>query len=67
VSEKSEPVASRVDTVQKIREILGTLTSPSDELIATGKALVAIGEALRGLPVSDAKAALAAVITLEGK
>jgi hypothetical protein len=57
---------NKVEIVQSIREILrSNADDPVEEIIKHGKALVAIGEALKGLPLRDAKAIIESVMALE--
>ncbi len=57
---------SRVDVLSKVREILNTCQDPAEELIAMGEALAKIGRALKGLPPTEAKAVLRALMAMEG-
>lgn len=63
-----EAKPQRADVLKKLREILDLETEdPSTTLIATGKALVSIGEALKGQSLADQRAIVAAAVALEGK
>lgn len=52
----------RIEVVKKCNEILlSHCDDPSDELIKIGKAIVAIGQALKGMSISDARETMEAV------
>ena len=58
--------SQQLQTVELIREILQEETDePAAELIKIGTALIRIGEALRGLPLSEARKIIKAVDILQ--
>ena len=57
----------RKDLLRKLREVIQeSTTSPADDLIALGRALLQIGNALKGYSAEEAKKILQEVIELEG-
>lgn len=60
-------MTDRMDIVHKVREVLDkSCKPPAVELIALGEALIAIGEALQGIPIDKARKIIEAVAILEG-
>lgn len=58
---------NRCELLKKISECIERQTdSPSDELIALGEALVAVGKELEGVSHADARATIKAVSALHG-
>lgn len=62
-----DPQVSRMEVLQQIKDILesGTL-NPAEEMIGCGKAMMQVGEALKDVSPSEARAIMRAVIELFG-
>ena len=64
----SDTKLNRVELMRKIREIIDLNTNdPVEEIATMGKALTEISKALKGQTANDAKAIIAAIMTLEGR
>lgn len=58
---------SKLDVIKHVREILAShCEDPAEQMIREGEAIVAIGNTLKGLSLTDARATLRAVAVLEG-
>lgn len=61
------PKPSKIDVLNKVREVLRTKADdPIEELRATGLAMVAIADALKPLSAPEARATIEAVAKMEG-
>ncbi len=57
---------NKMDIVQKIQNILGThCDDPAEQIIMEAEALLAIGKALKGLSLPEARAVMRAVAELQ--
>lgn len=57
---------TKLEVMKQVREILAErCEDPSDAMIKQGEALVAIGKALKGMSISEARATMNAVAQLE--
>jgi hypothetical protein len=57
---------NRVELVNRVNEIIQSSTrDPAKDLQAIGQAMVEMGKALEGLPASEARAVLRAVMELQ--
>lgn len=57
---------NKIDVVAKVQEILRTrCDDPAEQIIMEGEALVAIGKALKGLSMSEARAVIQAVAAIQ--
>jgi hypothetical protein len=64
---KSKPEVNRINLLHRVRGILDAHTEdPAEQMIREGEALAAIGKALLGIPVHEARAVLRAVTVMEG-
>jgi hypothetical protein len=58
---------TKLEILKRVREILDNCCDePAEQIIKEGEALVAIGKALKGLPIHDARAVIRSVAALEG-
>ena len=59
--------ANRAEVLTMVHDVIvETTEEPADSIVAMGKALVAIGEALQGVSSADAKAIIRSTMELHG-
>ena len=60
-------LASQMEVLEQIKQIIASETmEPAEEMIACGRALMNIGEALKGVSPTEARSVMRAVVALFG-